>query len=218
MTPRRAPRAATWILEHWVPGGANESLTGDLVEEFAQGQPTRWYWRQVLVAALLGYAKQVCARWPALLFAVLWSGSAPALELIQRTNESFEGRLWQLDWPWSTVCYLTYSVGLAVLYIWTGLLLFVTFYSLTTRRLDGRRLVRGMLLSVPLFAAAIAGMTLLSNLLPARSWIDMRQMTWLRLIAKPVFYPYDAAFCFALAIALCIALPRGRRPVRALAR
>jgi hypothetical protein len=39
-----------WLLEHFciVPG--KDSLAGDLLEQFQQGRPTAWYWRQVMAA------------------------------------------------------------------------------------------------------------------------------------------------------------------------
>lgn len=218
MKPGKPPVVATWVLENLIPGKANPSLTGDLLEEMAQGRSSRWYWRQVLLALLIAYVNEVRANWPALVFAGLWSGSAPALILLQRMNEGFEDRLWQLSWPWSTLCDLGYSLGLALVYLWTGLLLCVALYSLAARALEPRRLLRGLILSVPLFAVAMAGMTAVVSLIPDHNWIDLRQMTYLRLIAKPVFIPYDVAFCVPLAIAIFAALPRTRRPGKMLAR
>jgi hypothetical protein len=209
---------ATWALEHLIPGKVNLSLTGDLLEEMAQGRSSGWYWQQVLLALLIGYAKQVKAQWPALVFAALWSGSAPALLLVQRMNERFEGQLWQMSWPWSTVCALGFSLGLALLYLWTGLLLYVAMYSLAVRRMQLPRIAWGIFLSVPLFAAAMAAMTAVVSLIPNHSWIDLQQMTYVRLIAKPVFIPYDIAFCIPLAIAICAALPRTQRQGKMLAR
>jgi hypothetical protein len=201
---------AVWALDHLVPGGSDPGLTGDVLEELAEGRSTRWLWGQVGLALLSGFERKLQCCWPALLFALVWSLSAPALELIQRQNEAFEARLWEMTWPWSTVCDLGYSLGMALVFLWTGLAICVALYSMTTWRFDGRRLLRGIWLSVPVFAAALAAATLLVSLTP-HSWINIEQMTYVRLIRQPVFIPYDAACWFTLSVAIMAALPRGRR-------
>jgi hypothetical protein len=45
---------ATWLLEHLGPGYRNESLVGDLFEEYEQGRTRAWYWRQAVVAIFIG--------------------------------------------------------------------------------------------------------------------------------------------------------------------
>ena len=49
MTP---PRLATWLLSRFGP--ANDALLGDLLEEYRAGRSARWYWRQVMMAMLVG--------------------------------------------------------------------------------------------------------------------------------------------------------------------
>ena len=46
------PRFATWLLSRWGP--ANVALLGDLLEEYRAGRSARWYWRQVMIAMLVG--------------------------------------------------------------------------------------------------------------------------------------------------------------------
>ena len=46
------PRLATWLLS-WC-GPANDPLLGDLLEEYRSGRSGRWYWRQVMIAMLMG--------------------------------------------------------------------------------------------------------------------------------------------------------------------
>ncbi len=89
----RSPRAAVWVLEHLVPGGSDPGLTGDLLEELAEGRSTRWLWAQVGLAVLAGYGRMLRRQWPALLFALSGACRRRALELIQRQNEAFEARL-----------------------------------------------------------------------------------------------------------------------------
>lgn len=59
MTTRRPPRLAQTLLE-WVDP-ANVSLQGDLLEEFAAGRSRAWYWRQVMAAAGVAFARPVRA-------------------------------------------------------------------------------------------------------------------------------------------------------------
>lgn len=57
MRPTEPPAIATWLLEHI--GRKNQSLTGDLLEEYRQGRSVAWYWRQVTIAIVLGRSKEV---------------------------------------------------------------------------------------------------------------------------------------------------------------
>lgn len=59
MTIRVPPRGATWLLQHLGPGYRNESLAGDLFEEFQQDRTRAWYWRQTAAAILIGGARRL---------------------------------------------------------------------------------------------------------------------------------------------------------------
>src|SRR4249919_3771120 len=53
----RMPPIATWLLDHFVEN--NESLAGDLLEEYRTGRRTRvWYWRQALLAIVVEAAEE----------------------------------------------------------------------------------------------------------------------------------------------------------------
>jgi len=213
---RRRAGAAVWALERLAPGESDPGLTGDLLEELAEGRSARWLWGQVGMAMLARYGRMVRSQWPALLFALLWSVSAPALVLIQRENYAMEARFWRMNWPWSTVCDLGYSLGLALVFLWTGLVLCVAIYSMATRRFEGRRLWRGIWLCIPLYAVALAAVWVVLSAAQVHAWIDMEPITYLRLIREPVFIPYDAACWCALSVAILAALPRARRKRAAL--
>jgi hypothetical protein len=81
MISRAPPPIAAWLLERLGPAYRNESLVGDLFEEYQQDRTRAWYWRQVIVAILIGQASGLRR----LLFALLalsagtltWAGAAP---------------------------------------------------------------------------------------------------------------------------------------------
>jgi hypothetical protein len=50
---------ATWLVEHLGPDYRNESLAGDLFEEYQWDRTRAWYWRQTFVAVCIGRAASV---------------------------------------------------------------------------------------------------------------------------------------------------------------
>jgi hypothetical protein len=52
MTRLKPPIVAAWLLHRFVR--QNEALTGDLLEEYRVGRSVGWYWRQVLIAIVVG--------------------------------------------------------------------------------------------------------------------------------------------------------------------
>jgi hypothetical protein len=59
MTFRAPPRVATWLLRRLGPTYQNESLIGDLYEEYQLNRTQGWYWRQVIVAVCSGRSASV---------------------------------------------------------------------------------------------------------------------------------------------------------------
>lgn len=97
------PALASWLLKHLVPGGQNEILAGDLLEQFGERGPA-WYWRQVLAAIVVGFVQTLRARWGAILFAIAFSASIP-LRYIWFVSQ-FKYLLYssiKLPWPLSLV-------------------------------------------------------------------------------------------------------------------
>jgi hypothetical protein len=56
---KQPPALAAWLLEHFRFSITDDALAGDLLEEFNQRRSAAWYWRQVLVAILVGFATEV---------------------------------------------------------------------------------------------------------------------------------------------------------------
>ena len=64
------PRLAIWWLQHACPGKDNDALTGDLIEQFGEGQTRGWFWRQVLIAFALGVLSEIRRHWPHFCYAI----------------------------------------------------------------------------------------------------------------------------------------------------
>jgi hypothetical protein len=73
------PAMATWFLEHLLLGGKNESLAGDLLEEFNRRHSVAWYWRQVLVAIGVSLSQELHSQLAAIGFAALLTVAVPLL-------------------------------------------------------------------------------------------------------------------------------------------
>lgn len=59
MRTSHPPLAATWLLEHFYSSQKNESLIGDLMEEYRCGRSRAWYWREVLGAILVSFFREI---------------------------------------------------------------------------------------------------------------------------------------------------------------
>ena len=156
MTHTDPPRMAMWMLEHWTPGGRNDALAGDLLEEFRSGRTGAWYWRQVLAAIVLSCLREILNHRTVLLFAAAWSMLAPAWVLIVSAVEqhfNLSARIVQLDFPWSTLSDLGLLLVSNLFFIWAGILLYLIPHLWLRRRLRFRPLAQGVLASVPVLIA-----------------------------------------------------------------
>jgi hypothetical protein len=52
MIERQPPKSALWLLRHCGSSYHSEALTGDLIEQYAEGRSTAWCWWQVVVAIM----------------------------------------------------------------------------------------------------------------------------------------------------------------------
>jgi hypothetical protein len=67
MKTSRPPILATKFLDMLAPGPHGDAVAGDLIEQYRQGRSAAWYWRQVLLAVLVGHAKDRTLRGAAIL-------------------------------------------------------------------------------------------------------------------------------------------------------
>jgi hypothetical protein len=59
MTFRSTPRAATWFLREYCPNPQDDSVIGDLTEEYQRGRSSTWYCRQVLAIVFVGLYREI---------------------------------------------------------------------------------------------------------------------------------------------------------------
>lgn len=82
------PFVATWLLQNLNFGRRNDSLVGDIIEEYRCGHSRSWYWKQVTVAIVQSFVKEFRAHpllavravvigWSALYLGRLLLGSWP---------------------------------------------------------------------------------------------------------------------------------------------
>ena len=154
------PAAATWLLEHMTK---NEALAGDLFEGYRHGRSAGWYWRQVMAALAIRFAEGLGDRWPAVVFAALWSAMPFPWwwGFVVRREDILTGYVVVFPWPYSMICFLALSIASAVAFVWLGLALCLLFGCLkrTVRRPKVLRALRASLL---IFVPLQFGVVLLS--------------------------------------------------------
>ena len=200
---RKDPSAvATWILEHLCPGGRNDALAGDLLEEFRQGRSSLWYWRQVLAAIAVGWAKALRANSMAFLFALLWALPATAfwIAVIRWQADTFLSRRWDLPWPYSMMCEIGLTFGWQVLYVWAGVIFGFLIFSVAKRRLKVARLVRGAWISLAVYVLAFAALFVWRLLFP--TMFDIRYVTAAHLIISFSMIAFRMMFFIAVVAGL----------------
>src|SRR5262249_12657046 len=57
--PTEPSRLATWLLQRFGSSPNNDSIIGDLNEQYRRGRSPFWYWRQVFVAIVVGTVSDV---------------------------------------------------------------------------------------------------------------------------------------------------------------
>jgi hypothetical protein len=175
----KPPTIATWMLVHLVPGPRNDALAGDLLEEFRQGRGNGWYWRQVIAAIVIGVSRELRNHSTVMLFAAGWAMLAPAwLLIVGNAEEHFNlsERIWQMDWPWSTVCDIGLLLAANVLFIWAGIFLYLIPHLLAARNLRVRPLLKGILASLPVLIAIWAALVVLPKIFLESQVVDQHSV------------------------------------------
>jgi hypothetical protein len=147
------PALAVFLLRHLCPKDRQEALTGDLFERFGEGQSDGWFWRQVLIAMLVGVSSGLRLHWPQIAFAIVGTPLLWFESKIMRMA-TIEG-LWSwgisLHWPLSTVYDLGFQAALAALLVQPLLAVLL----LLDRKFSWLSQLRTLAVSFPLFAAAV---------------------------------------------------------------
>ena len=179
----RPPRMATWLLELFSPVLQNAPLAGDLLEAFAQGRSSGWYWRQVLVAIVFGSLRALRKQWGVLAYAAscsagitgawwfLWFNYGHSSLLHQITGLYIKG--YAMEWPWSFL----YFTGFNTAFVSVSLSLMVTIalsiYLGLFRNLNPRNLIRALVPVVIMLVGSNAALVLVAALglgLQIRPW------------------------------------------------
>ena len=153
MNMRRSqpPALAVWILRHLGPRKAQEAIAGDLFEKFSEGRSDGWFWREVLVAVIVGAFEQLRARSPEIyaalaatvLYLCSWNliARAPGFEQLSAWGV---GLAWPLSALYDVVFGATPGTVVAILVLMSFFFLHRTFSWVSV--------VRILLISFPLLA------------------------------------------------------------------
>jgi hypothetical protein len=121
MRSNHPPAIATWLLRHFGCSPNNDAVIGDLKERYRRGQTAMWYWKQVLVAIVVGSETQLLAKeellmkrtavWMFILVGVFsfgfWVGKMPMYQDIPKVNFEANWRNTRAAQPrWSTTEFL----------------------------------------------------------------------------------------------------------------
>jgi len=120
MNPERShpPALAVWLLRRLYPKRNKEAITGDLLERFREGRSDGWFWRQVLVAIMVGGSSQLRLRWTeicfaaagtALIWCVPWRGIFPIAAMTTSMN-------WGARLEWLVVIEITTALMMLPLF------------------------------------------------------------------------------------------------------
>jgi hypothetical protein len=158
MKMSRPPRAAAWLLEYLVPGRMNDALAGDLQEEFGR-RGAVWYWRQVLLAIIVGFFRHLRKEWVSIAYAFGWLYATE--EIIRRVYSRMSTgpkEAWWIGWPWpfSLAAEIAREVCLGLIPLILGL----AIYLVLSRRFSLRGFTAGTAVSTGALVAGDVGMTL----------------------------------------------------------
>jgi hypothetical protein len=145
MKSSQPPSLATWLLKHFVPGGKNEPLEGDLLEDFRRRDSVAWYWRQVFMAILAGCHKELRPRWIGIVFATIYSCIIPWKQIwLNLEIQSLLHLGLKLVWPFS----LIYQMAFLTLLDAVALLAALSVYLGATRSFNLSKFLKGLLVAL----------------------------------------------------------------------
>src|SRR5437867_7912130 len=58
----RSPRIASWLLRHFGCSSNNETIVGDLDEHYGRHRSRTWYWKQIVIALMVGFFQEIRTR------------------------------------------------------------------------------------------------------------------------------------------------------------
>jgi hypothetical protein len=160
MKSSEPPRLATWLLEHLALGNKNVGLAGDLVEEFRQGRPVAWYWRQVIGAIVVSFSNELHAQGGAIGFAIVWTCAAAVLWPHVWTCSQLQFLIgWgtRHNWPESLIYVTAIEIATMAVILWVALSLYLAIM----RSFDLKRFVWGLF--VGLLAVVVGSVSRIFN-------------------------------------------------------
>jgi hypothetical protein len=143
MSPSKPPALATWLFEHLPIGENKDALGGDLLEQFNRGRSSHWYWRQVLVAVLLGGWKEWRILWIAAGATTLWIWALVVWWARFQLSPWFGALVgWSIKnpWPLSTIYLIAINAAIDI----TPLLVALSVCAGITKRFNLRKFAFGL--------------------------------------------------------------------------
>jgi hypothetical protein len=205
MKPMPPVALATWMLEHLTFGSANESLSGDLLEELRSGRSAGWYWRQTLSAIAVTLSIKSRAYVLPLVFSAGWSILYPVLWLGimgNRLTQAILERMGAHDWPYSTGLHFVSATIPAAMFVWIGFFVYLTSSNQVARKLSTLRILGSLSISLNVLFVTTIGQHL------RNSGIDVRN------VARENFNSQLVALSIPLALSLFSALVCALPPMR----
>jgi hypothetical protein len=161
-------------------------------------------------------ARTLRINWFAIAFSALWVLPLPALEIyVLRAMQSgrFFPQRWSYPWPYSTICDIALAIGWKLLYLWLGITFCQMLFAIATRRTSVRQLVKGLCVSVAVYATTYLGMLACFLVFPHVYAVDLRRVNPITLVLKPaLMLVTDIPFIVAMLSGILLAtLIRERR-------
>jgi hypothetical protein len=151
--PSHPPALALWLLRRLCRRRNRDFLTGDLLERFGEGESRVWFWRQVMMAILIGVWRESIAHWPQIAFAaigsiLIWFWGGRSVQFILDNPMIARTLAWSVR---RQPIFVIYDIVLRSFL--AGLLLqpLLAVLLLLNGALRWRSLLRTTLISVPLF-------------------------------------------------------------------